>query len=241
MSGTVPGSGISGSGRLLPQSPQLPTAPGGLCPLLAAGPRDNPGKGREPPGCKTSSAHCEEVLLALSNQTKRSRGSPDHSPMLSCESSASSGREECLRRAERSLGQARPVHLVWLPLTPASIRHFKGLIPHCGASQITSLQGSFLPSFHLLVSLLNICVIAARSYCLASAKENLLSLHTTFPDFHKDTSGSAGAKVLPVPTAGQGQGQEQGPDPGMTPRPQHPLGSRGQGALQTSLLLRGGH
>lgn len=130
----------------------------------------------------------------------------DHSPMLSSESSASSERRNAFAGAERPLGQSRPVHLVWLPLTPASIRHFKGLIPHCGASQITSLQGSFLPSFHLSVSLLNICVIAARSYRLASVKESLLSPYTTFPDFPKDTSGSARAKALPVPTAGRGRG-----------------------------------
>lgn len=58
-----------------------------------------------------------------------------HSPTLCCESSACAEREECLRTAESPLGQTRPVHLVWLPPTPASSRCFKGLIPHCRASQ----------------------------------------------------------------------------------------------------------
>lgn len=58
----------------------------------------------------------------------------------------------------------------------------RGLIPHRGASQITSLQGTFLPSFHLLVSLLNICVIAARFYCLDSDQGRLLAPHTAFPN-----------------------------------------------------------
>lgn len=84
----------------------------------------------------------------------------DHSSMLFCESSASSPRQECSAWAERPLHREGPVHLVWLPLTPASIRHFKG--PHSSSWSIsnnlpTGNLSSKLPSVGVLIKCMCHC------------------------------------------------------------------------------------
>lgn len=74
---SVTGSGVTSSGPLLPQSPQLPQPRAGSA---APGHWDHLGKGRRLSRCKTRPARCGEALLALGNRTKRSRGSRAAAP-----------------------------------------------------------------------------------------------------------------------------------------------------------------